>query len=121
MASLNVRGPRFSFEGPEGETLLLDCDNYLSNKSRVSMHRMPEQNFPTIPEILMGLIQRQQNEEEPFALPFGLMDVLLASRLIRSREAGEAAGIRQRAGRAERPSGGSAGRVPRGVLAGLRL
>lgn len=84
MASLNVRGPRFSFEGPEGETLLLDCDNYLSNKSRVSMHRMPEQNFPTIPEILMGLIQRQQNEEEPFALPFGLMDVLLASRLIRS-------------------------------------
>lgn len=48
------------------------------------MHRMPEQNFPTIPEILMGLIQRQQNEEEPFALPFGLMDVLLASRLIRS-------------------------------------
>lgn len=86
MASLNVRGPRFSYEGPEGETVLLDCSKLLSNKSRISMHRLPGQNHPIIPEILLRLIQKQQGEENQFTLPFGLIDVLLTSRLIRSAE-----------------------------------
>lgn len=84
MASLNVCGARFSYEGPEGETVLLDCGDLLSNKSRIPMHRLPGQNHPIIPEILVGLIQKQQGEEDQFTLPFGLMDVLLTSRLIRS-------------------------------------
>lgn len=84
MASLNVCGARFSYEDPEGETVLLDCGDLLSNKSRIPMHRLPGQNHPIIPEILVSLIQKQQSEENQFALPFGLIDVLLTSRLIRS-------------------------------------
>lgn len=84
MASLNVCGGRFSYEGPEGETVLLDCSDLLSNKSRISMHRLPGQNHSIIPEILLRLIQKQQGGKDRFTLPFGLIDVLLTSRLIRS-------------------------------------
>ena len=56
----------------------------LSNKSRVSMHRLPGQSHPIIPDILIGLIQKQMNERAELGLPFGIIDLLLASQLIRS-------------------------------------
>ena len=84
MSSLSVNRDRFIFQDTRSERLLLDCNDYLANKSRVSMHRLPGQTHSIIPEILIGLFQKQQAETEELTLPFGILDVLLTARLIRS-------------------------------------
>ncbi len=84
MVSLNVNNGCFSFTGLEGTVVLLDSKKPLTNKSRVSMQRLADQNHPIISEVLLGLIQRQQKETAALAVPFGLMDTLLTARLIRA-------------------------------------
>ena len=84
MASLNLLGSQFSFENSDGETVLLDCRELLANKSRVSMHRGPGEEYPIIPEILIRLLKREQEKKSGFVLPFGLIDTLLTVCLIRS-------------------------------------
>lgn len=84
MSSLSIKGRRFVFEDAEGERVLLDCSDFRSNKSRISMHRLQGQTHPVIPEILWGLIQKQQAEADELALPLGVLDILLVARLIRS-------------------------------------
>lgn len=84
MASLVFKNNRFIFEDTGGERVLLDCADLLANKSRISMHRLPGQPHPIIPELLAGAIQKQREENSRFELPFGVLDALLISRLIRS-------------------------------------
>lgn len=84
MAHLFVKESQFIFENEEGERVLLDCTDKLANKSRVSMHRLPGQSHPIIPEILIDLFQKLQAEEGDHAALFGTLCVLLTARLIRS-------------------------------------
>lgn len=84
MLSLNVTTSGCTLTGPQGETVLLDCDDLLSNKSRISMCRLPEEGFPTLPEFLGDLLRNQQRAEGAYALSFGVIDALLLARLIRS-------------------------------------
>lgn len=84
MGSLHIKGSQFIFEDTEGERVLLDCACPLENKSQVSMHRREGQTYPIIPEILIDLLKKQQEEDNDLALPFVVLDVLLTTRLIRS-------------------------------------
>ena len=84
MSSLSIARDRFVFQDAGSERLLLDCNDFLANKSRVSMDRLPGQTHPVIPEILLNLFQKQRKETEELTLPFGMLDVLLVARLIRS-------------------------------------
>ena len=84
MSSLSINGAGCVFMDAEGERTLLDCTNFLANKSRVSMHRLPGQPHPIIPEILWGLIQKLRTEADELTIPFGVLDSLLTARLIRS-------------------------------------
>lgn len=83
-SSLNIKESRIIFSNPEGDTVLLDCAKLLSNKSRVPMHRLPGQSHLTIPDTLVKLFKLQQASAGDLAFPFGVIDALLAARLIRS-------------------------------------
>ena len=85
MGTLSIEGSQIIFEDMGNKRVLLDCSDPLANKSRISMHRLQGQTHPIIPEILRGLIQEQEEEIGiELALPFGVLDILLVSRLIRS-------------------------------------
>lgn len=84
MARLNISKSGCTFTGSQGETVLLNYKDLLSNKSRVSMCCLPEESHLTLPDLLLDLIQKQRQAEEAYTFPFGLIDALLAARLIRS-------------------------------------
>lgn len=85
MGNLFYNDSKFIYEGQNGEEkVLLDCGCYLSNKSRVSMHRLPKMNYLTIPDLLLGLLEKEKKSGEGLEFPALLIDILLASRLIRS-------------------------------------
>lgn len=86
MNSLVYRENKFIYTGAGGEKTLLDCRDYLSNKSRVSLHRLPGQDFLTVPELLVGLIQQEQRGGTGLEFPFGLIDTLIAARLVRTSQ-----------------------------------
>lgn len=83
MARLYTENGRILFETPESARVLLDCKDLLSNKSRLPLHRLPDQTHLTVPDLLQRLIERQQRESDTLAFPFGVTDTLLAARLIR--------------------------------------
>lgn len=87
MSNISFQDHRFIFSGEDGERVLLDCSDLLANKSRISMHRLPEDNILTIPELLLDLFERQNQEDAELVFPTLLLDTLLASRLIRTRNA----------------------------------
>lgn len=84
MANLIINEYKFIFEDTAGKKVLLDCTDLLANKSRVPMHRLPGQAYLIIPKLLVKLIEKQQTEADALALPFGVLDILLVARLIRS-------------------------------------
>lgn len=86
MSAIFYRGLQFIFEDSEGEHVLLDCGDFLANKSSVPMHRFPEQDVITIPELLNALCEMEQGRSKERAFPAFLLDVLLAAELIRSKE-----------------------------------
>lgn len=86
MSAIFYRGLQFIFEDTEGEHVLLDCGDFLSNKSSVPMHRFPEQDMITIPEFLNALCEMEQGRSQERAFPAFLLDVLLVAELIRSKE-----------------------------------
>lgn len=85
MGNLYAEESRFIFEDTGGKKVLLDYANPLANKSRISTHRLSGQTHPVIKDILWELIQKQKKElGTALAMPFGVLNILLVSRLIRS-------------------------------------
>lgn len=85
MGSLYYNNSRFIYEDQEGEVrTLLDCRNYLTNKSRIPMHRLAGMDYLTIPDLLLGLLEKEKKNGDDLEFPAALTDILLASRLIQS-------------------------------------
>ncbi len=85
MGDLIYKENQFFYIEQGRERLLLDCGDYLSNKSRISMHSLQGQNFRTIPELLAELMEEGPcRNDDAFAA--ALLDVLLAARLIRTSQ-----------------------------------
>ena len=84
MGSLYYNNSKFIYEGQGGESqILLDCGCYLANKSRVPMHRLPGMEYLTIPDLLLGLLEKEKGHGEDLEFSAALLDILLASRLIK--------------------------------------
>lgn len=87
MSEIHFDGARFSFtDDIGGQRTLLDCRDFLSNKSGISMHRFPQQNFQTIPELIISLGNRQKQLDKELEFCTFLMDTLVCARLIRRME-----------------------------------
>lgn len=86
MGDLFCRNSRYIYEGKNGEQTLLNFKDYLSNKSRISMHRFPTQKHLTIPEFLFALLEWEQKNRNSLLLPVGLIDGLLANQLIQTSQ-----------------------------------
>ena len=85
MGSLYYNNSKFIYEGQGGEgQILLDCGCYLANKSRVPMHRLPGMEYLTIPDLLLGLLEKEKGHGEDLEFSAALLDILLASRLIKT-------------------------------------
>ena len=85
MGSLYYNTSKFIYEGQGGESqILLDCGCYLANKSRVPMHRLPGMEYLTIPDLLLGLLEKEKGHGEDLEFSAALLDILLASRLIKT-------------------------------------
>ncbi len=85
MGSLYYNNSKFIYEGQGGERqILLDCGCYLANKSRVPMHRLPGMEYLTIPDLLLGLLEKEKGHGEDLEFSAALLDILLASRLIKT-------------------------------------
>jgi len=85
MGSLYYNNSKFIYEGQGGESqILLDCGCYLANKSRVPMHRLPGIEYLTIPDLLLGLLEKEKGHGEDLEFSAALLDILLASRLIKT-------------------------------------
>ena len=87
MGSIFYNDSRFIYEGQDGEQeVLLDCSCYLANKSRIPMHRLPGMDYLTIPDLLLSLLEREKGNGKELEFPATLLNILLASRLIKSPE-----------------------------------
>ena len=85
MGNLFYNDSRFVYEDQGGESrILLDCGCYLANKSRVPMHRLPGMEYLTIPDLLLGLLEKEKGHGEDLEFSAALLDILLASRLIKT-------------------------------------
>ena len=85
MGDLIYKDNKFIYTEQGEERSLLDCGDYLSNKSRISMHCLKDQNLYTIPELLAELMEEGPcREDDAFAA--ALIDVLLTDRLIRTSQ-----------------------------------
>lgn len=85
MGILYYNNSRFIYEDREGEAkTLLDCSNYLANKSRIPMHRLAGMDYLTIPDLLLDLLEKEKKNGDDLEFPAALTDILLASRLIQS-------------------------------------
>lgn len=85
MGSLFYDNSKFIYSGPDNnQKVLLDCSRYLSNKSRISMHRVPGMDCLTIPDLLLGLLEKEKKNGEGLEFPAALIDILLAAQLIKS-------------------------------------
>lgn len=85
MGSLFYNNSKFIYEGQDGnQKVLLDCSCYLANKSRISMHRLPEVDCLTIPDLLLSLLEKEKEDGKGLEFPAALMDILLAARLIKT-------------------------------------
>lgn len=86
MSSLFIRDSKFIYQDIAGERMLLNCNAFLENKSRISMHRFQYQLYQTIPELLISLIEREQKNGNNLEIPFGIIDILLTSQLIQTSQ-----------------------------------
>lgn len=88
MRGVFYRNSRFVYEGKEGEQTLLNCGDYLSNKSRIPMHRFPGQKNLIIADLLNILIERERKEGNNIEVSLGLIliDVLLVKYLIQTSQ-----------------------------------
>lgn len=85
MGNLFYNDSRFVYEDQGGESrILLDCGCYLANKSRIPMHRLPGMEYLTIPDLLLGLLEKEMGHGEDLEFSAALLDILLASRLIKT-------------------------------------
>ena len=85
MGSLYYNNSKFIYEDKGGDAkLLLDCGNYLTNKSRIPMHRLAGMDCLTIPDLLLGLLEREKKNGDDLEFPAALTDILLASRLVKN-------------------------------------
>lgn len=83
MGELFYNNSKFIYEGQGGEEkVLLDCGCYLANKSRIPMHRLPGMDYLTVPDLLLGLLDKEKKNGGELEFPAALMDILLAARLI---------------------------------------
>lgn len=84
MGSFILADNRFVFEQQDRTQLLLDMNDFLSNKSRISFHRYPGQDHPILSDLLLRLLEKAKSNSEEMTLPVIMTDTLLAARLIRS-------------------------------------
>ena len=86
MASIDITEKNAVYNEGEESRLLLDFTKYLSNKSRIPMHKEPGRDVQTLPEILAGLYQKERENGDRLCLPTLLLDTLLAARLIQTSQ-----------------------------------
>ena len=86
MGELFYREKQFIYMEQGSEQLLLDCGDYMANKSRIPMHCLENQNISTIPDILGNLIEYGPCGGGSRKLGTALIDVLLAARLIQTSQ-----------------------------------
>lgn len=88
MSSIFYRDSKFIYEGKEGRRTLLDCKDYLSNKSRIPMYRHPEQCHRIISDIVsdMFLWEKENGDDPEFSVGLILMDTLIVNELIKTSQ-----------------------------------
>lgn len=86
MNGLFYKHLKFIYQYKTDEQTLLDCKVFLNNKSRISMHRGQGQSHQIIPDLLISLIEHEQKSGNNLEIPFGIIDILLTSRLIQTSQ-----------------------------------
>ena len=87
MGSFRWRDSRFIYEEQGGVKVLLDCTDFLANKSRISMHRLPGYDaLPIIPDLIGRALDEMGREDETKLSAAALLDTLLVRYLIRSSQ-----------------------------------
>lgn len=86
MGELFYRDKQFIYMEGGKERVLLNCGDYLANKSRLPMHCLENQNIPTIPDILADLIEYGPQDGDNLKLGAALTDVVLTARLIQTSQ-----------------------------------
>lgn len=84
MGRLFYENSKFIYEDQNKKEVLLNCTDFLANKSRVSMHRLEGNDYLIIPELLIRLTEKERKKGNNFEVPAALMDILLVSRLIQT-------------------------------------
>ena len=76
----------FRYTNQEKTQDLLNLNDYLSNKSKISLHRFPGQEHPIVSDLILRLLQKVKAENEDMTLPVIMMDVLFTTQLIHSSQ-----------------------------------
>ena len=84
MGDLIYQNSRFIFAEGRREKVLLDCTDLMSNKSRISMHSLQDQETRTIPILLAGLMEKESEYQDGTGLITALLTVLLVSELVKT-------------------------------------
>lgn len=86
MAELFYRDKQFIYKEQQREQVILDCGDYLSNKSRMPMHCLENQRIRTLSDFLADLIEKGPYRGSQLGLGAAVIDVLLAARLTKTSQ-----------------------------------
>lgn len=86
MGRLSYEEDVFVYAEEGKKQVILDCGDYINNKSRVPMHKLKDQDSCIIPEFLAELMEKGPCSKEARGFDAVLIDVLLTSRLIRTSQ-----------------------------------
>lgn len=84
MAEISVADRSFCWTDDKGTRKILDFSDLLANKSRISTHRLKGQDYPTISELIFGIVDKAKSENEDYLFYSALTIILLAARLIKT-------------------------------------
>lgn len=84
MGRITIENNVFIYSEANWKRILLDCNDFMANKSRIPMHSLD--GDLTIPALILNMLKEhgQLCPERNDSLEYLLMDILLISRLIRS-------------------------------------
>lgn len=85
MGKVDFTGSKYIYKDQNTESVLLDCGQFLENKSRIPMHCTQSDKKLTIPILIDRMLEKAANSQT-IALPIAIIDILLTAQLMKTAQ-----------------------------------
>lgn len=85
MGKVDFTGSKYIYKDKNTESVLLDCGQFLENKSRIPMHCIRSDKMLTIPRLIDRMLEKAAGSQM-MALPVAIIDILLTAQLMKTAQ-----------------------------------